>query len=103
MIRLSHTRHMFSSIIWAWFVFFLVGCNQKDLSFKELQTRAEAGNPDAQWLPQSLTMCLLTHLNGGRVSDTDSVGVTPTDAVETTALPKKSLRIGVALGKALSV
>jgi len=30
----------------------------------------------------------------------DSVGETPTDAVETTALPEKSLMIGVIFGRA---
>jgi hypothetical protein len=38
-------------------------------------------------------MRLLTHRNGGQTRSEDSVGGTPTAAVETTALPKKSLMI----------
>jgi hypothetical protein len=41
---------------------------------------------------------LKTHQKGGASCDEDSVGGTPTDAVETTALPKKSLMIGVEMG-----
>jgi hypothetical protein len=40
-------------------------------------------------------MWLLTHPKDGQFRWGDSVGETPTDAVETTALPKKSLKIGV--------
>jgi hypothetical protein len=43
--------------------------------------------------PESLAMRLLTHRKGGQTRSEDSVGGTPTAAVETTALPKKSLMI----------
>jgi tRNA (guanine-N7-)-methyltransferase len=44
--------------------------------------------------PESLAACLKTHQKGGASCDEDSAGGTPTDAVETTALPKKPLMIG---------
>ena len=50
--------------------------------------------------PESLATFLKTHQKGGASCDEDSVGGTPTDAVETTALPKKSLMIGAADARA---
>jgi hypothetical protein len=49
--------------------------------------------------PESLAMFLGLHQNGAPISDEDAVGGTPTAAVETTALPKKSLMIRVPEGK----
>jgi hypothetical protein len=44
-----------------------------------------------------LATFLKTHQKGGAIYDEDSAGGTPTDAVETTALPEKSLMIVVSL------
>src|SRR5277367_1842229 len=64
------------------------------VSFTLLLFRSQCHSGSMQWLAERLEMPLWFQPKVGQFRLGNSVGGTPADAVETTALPKKSLLIG---------